>query len=93
MKCCTYEPNDKTGTISVVAYAACQKCTIFPCFQGGGGRKRASSHLSNLSKFWKKEKKEELLNMIFENSFAKGYYKIRNFASVVGFSIFLVTSS
>ena len=40
-----------------------------------GGRKRASSRISNLSKFQKKKQKaEELLNMIFENSLPKGYF-------------------
>jgi len=44
----------------------------FPFFPGG--RKRASSRISNLSKFWKNQKAEELLNMISENSLPKGYF-------------------
>ena len=44
----------------------------FPLFPGG--RKRASSRISNLSKVWNNQKAEDFLNMIFENSLPKGYF-------------------
>ena len=44
----------------------------FPLFPGG--RKQASSCILHFSNFWKNQKAEELLNMIFENSLPKGYF-------------------
>jgi len=43
--------------------------SLFP-----GGRKQASSRMLNVSNFWKNQKADELLNMIFENSLPKGYF-------------------
>ena len=59
------------GTISIVAYELAKnaRLSLVP-----GGRKRASSRISNLFKFWKKQKAEELLNLIFENSLPKRYF-------------------
>jgi len=45
---------------------------VFPCFQGG--HKQASSRILNFSNFWKNQKAEELLNILFENSLPKGYF-------------------
>ena len=44
----------------------------FPLFPGGGNQ--VSSHILNSSKFWKRQKADELLNMIFENSLPKGNF-------------------
>jgi len=49
-----------------------QKMHDFPLVPGG--RKQASSRILNFSTFWKNQKAEELLNMIFENSLPKGYF-------------------
>jgi len=57
--------------ISIVAYELAKNARFSLV---SGGRKRASSCISNLSKFWKNQKAEELLNMIFENSLLKGYF-------------------
>jgi len=42
----------------------------FPLFPGG--RKQASSRILNFSNFWKNQKADELLIMIFENSLPRG---------------------
>jgi len=39
-----------------------------------GGRTRASSRILNFSNFWKNQKADRLLIMIFENSLPKGYF-------------------
>ena len=39
-----------------------------------GGREQACSRILNFSNFWKNQKADELLNMIFENSLLKGYF-------------------
>ena len=59
------------GTISIVAYNLAKNARFSLV---SGGPKRASSGISNLFKFWKKQKAEELLNMIFENSLPKRYF-------------------
>ena len=59
------------GTVSIVAYELAKNAQFSLV---SGGRKRAFSGISNLSKFRKKQKGEELLNMIFENSLPKGYF-------------------
>jgi len=64
-------PNGKMGTLSIVAYELAKNARFSLV---SGGRKQASSRISNLSKFWKNQKVEELLNMIFENSLLKGYF-------------------
>jgi len=46
----------------------------FPLFPWGGGCKKASSRILNFSNFWKNQKAEEVLNMIFEKSLPKGYF-------------------
>ena len=45
----------------------------FPLFPGGG-RKQASSRILNFSNFWKNQKADELLIMIFENSLPRGIF-------------------
>ena len=64
-------PNGKRGTISIVAYELAKNARFSLV---SGGRKRAASRISNLSKFWKNQKAEEILNMIFENNLLKGYF-------------------
>ena len=57
--------------ISIVAYELAKNARSSLV---SGGRKQASSHILNFSNFWKNQKADELLNMIFENSLPKGYF-------------------
>jgi len=45
----------------------------FPLFPGGATKLLAR----NFSNFWKNQKAEELLNMIFENSSPKWYFLVK----------------
>ena len=65
------EPNGKTGTISIVAYELAKNARFSLVY---GGRKRALSRILNFCNFWKNQKADELLIMIFENSLPRGIF-------------------
>ena len=59
------------GTISIVAYELAKNARFSLV---SGGRKQASSRILNFSNFWKNQRADELLIMIFENSLPKRYF-------------------